>query len=59
MVQAFTRSSDAAVEEDPRLQHHLAKHEGIDETHQLDHDTGLLPGALKMRGVAVQTFQIC
>ena len=59
MVQAFTRSSEAAVEEDPRLEHQLANPEGIDETDQLDHDSRLLSGALKIRGVAMQTFQIC
>ena len=59
MVQAFTRSSDATAEEDPRLERQSAKHEGIDETGQLDHDTRLLPKALKIRGVAMQTFQIC
>lgn len=59
MVQAFTRSSEAAVEEDPRLEHQFANLEGIEETDQLDHDSRLLPGALKIQGVAMQTFQIC
>lgn len=59
MVQTFTQSSGVAVEEDPRLEHQLANHEGSDETDKPNHDTRLLPGALKTRGVATQTFQIC
>ena len=59
MVQAFTQNSNAAVKEDPRLEHQSAKHEENDETDQLDHDPRLLPGALKSRGFTMQTFQIC
>jgi hypothetical protein len=59
MVQTFTQISGVAVEEDPRLEHQLANHEGSDETDKPNHDTRLLPGALKTRGVATQTFQIC
>jgi hypothetical protein len=59
VVQTFTRSSDEAVYDDPRLVPLSAENGWNDETAHLENDPRLLPDALKFRGVRIQTFQLC
>lgn len=59
MVQTFRHGTDDAVFEDPRLGLLSAENDSGDVVTHLDYDPRLLPEALEIRGVEIQTFQLC
>jgi len=59
MFQNFTKDSDDAVMDDPRLGPLSAEFEWCDQTTLPEFDPRLSPKALKYRGVDIRTFHLC